>query len=46
MLVDISGRIHATGSNKRGQLGLDIVDQTNLNVLTPQLVTSFVDCSK
>ena len=35
MLVDTSGRIHATGSNKQGQLGLDVIDPTNLNVLSP-----------
>ena len=46
MLIDVSGRIYATGSNKSGQLGLDIVDPTNLNVLAPLPVTSFIDCAK
>ena len=45
-MLDISGRVYACGSNKRGQLGLGEIDPTHLNVISPMLVPNFTDCSK
>ena len=46
MLLDVSGRVYVTGSNKRGQLGLGHIDPTHLNLISPAIVPNFTDCSK
>ena len=45
-MLDVSGRVYASGSNKCGQLGLGVIDPTHLIHISPTLVPGFTDCSK
>ena len=45
-MLDVSGRVYASGSNKCGQLGIGVIDPTHLIQISPTLVPGFTDCSK
>lgn len=44
--LDVTGRLFVCGSNERGQLGLGIIDTSNLLILEPVQVQDFSDCAK